>query len=318
MTDPSDLVSMNNGPTLPRAGRLNEGLKGERMLRFLVVDGNNKAGRDNRRTHFGVTPGESYAAALQAVVGQESMVYDIALPADPGANLPDAAGLESYDGVFLTGSALHLYQGGDEVRQQIDLMRAVYRAGVPTFGSCWGLQIGAAAAGGEIIANPHQREIGFARKITLTEAGQAHPLCQGRPVCFDAPAVHLDIVATPPADCVILACNELTPIQAVEIRHEGGVFWGVQYHPEFNLQELASILGFLGPLMLAEGFFKDLQSHAAYVQDLKDLFADRARLDLAWRYGLGADVLDDACRLTEIRNFIQYRVRPDQSRRGRA
>ena len=34
------------------------------------------------------------------------------------------------------------------VTRQIELMRAVYAAGVPCFGSCWGIQVGAAAAGG--------------------------------------------------------------------------------------------------------------------------------------------------------------------------
>ena len=287
-------------------------------LRFLVVDGNNKTGRENRRKSFGMTPGESYSAALQVVAGREPIICDIALPADAGANLPDVAGLESYDGVCLTGSALHVYQGGDEIRQQIDLMRAVYRSGVPAFGSCWGLQIGSAAAGGDIIANPKKREIAFARKITPNAAGAQHPLLAGRPASFDAPAVHLDIVAGPPPDCVILASNDLTPMQAAEIRHDGGVFWGVQYHPEFNFAELASILGFLGPAMQSEGFFANLDDHARYVQDVQALHDDPARQDLAWRYGLGDDVLNEACRLTEIRNFFNYRVRPTQSKRGRA
>ena len=287
-------------------------------LRFLVVDGNNKTGRENRRKSFGMTPGEGYAAALQVVAGHEAIICDIALPADAGANLPDAAGLESYDGVCLTGSALHVYQGGDEIRQQIDLMRAVYCSGVPAFGSCWGLQIGAAAAGGEIIANPKKREIGFARKITPNAAGAQHPLLAGRPASFDAPAVHLEIVAGPTPDCVIIASNDLTPMQAAEIRHDGGVFWGVQYHPEFSLAELASILGFLGSTMQSEGFFTCPEDHARYVQDLQALHDDPARQDLAWRHGLGDDVLNEACRLTEIRNFLEYKVRPTQSKRGRA
>ena len=287
-------------------------------LRLLVVDGNNKTGRENRRKNYGMTPGEGYAAALQVAAGGESVICDIALPADAGSNLPDAAGLESYDGVCLTGSALHIYQGGDEISQQIELMRAVYRSGVPAFGSCWGLQIGAAAAGGEIIANPKKREIGFARKIMPNAAGAQHPLLAGRPASFDAPAIHLDIVAGPTADCVILASNDLTPMQAAEIRYDGGVFWGVQYHPEFNLAEVASILGFLGPVMQAEGFFTSEEDHARYVEDLRALHEDPSRQDLSWRYGLGADVLDETCRLTEIRNFLEHKVRPTQSKRGRA
>ena len=40
----------------------------------------------------------------------------------------------------------------------------------------------------------------------------------------------------------MLAANAVSPVQAAAIRHDGGTFWGVQYHPEFSLDELAVIL----------------------------------------------------------------------------
>ena len=51
---------------------------------------------------------------------------DICYPADPGANLPDACGLEGYDGVVITGSALHVYDRGPNIEPQIELARAVF------------------------------------------------------------------------------------------------------------------------------------------------------------------------------------------------
>ena len=41
-------------------------------------------------------------------------------------------------------------------------------------------------------------------------------------------------------------------------------------------------------------------------------------MDLAWRFGLDRQVLDTDTRLTEIRNFINLRVKPAKSARGRA
>ena len=35
--------------------------------------------------------------------------------------------------------------------------------------------------------------------------------------------------------------NEATDIQAAEIHHEGGSFFGLQYHPEFNFGEIAGL-----------------------------------------------------------------------------
>ncbi len=285
-------------------------------LRFLVVEGNVRRAREAYRDGYGLTPSDSYAQVLRSLA--PDAVCDVAFPADEGANLPDPAGLESYDAVVLTGSALNAYDGGPEVTRQIELARAVYKSRTPFFGSCWGIQVGALAAGGDVHKNPAGREIGFARKITLHEAGRGHPLLEGRPNTFDAPAVHLDAVTTLPAYIDVLASNGPTPVQAAEIRHEGGVFWGVQYHPEFDLAELASILERSAAAMTAEGFCRDADDHAAHVEALRTLARDPARTDLAWRLGLDADILDPARRTTEINNFIRHRVRPTKSARGRA
>jgi GMP synthase (glutamine-hydrolysing) len=47
------------------------------------------------------------------------------------------------------------------------------------------------------------------------------------------------------------------------------------------------------------------------------LHADPGRGDLAWRHGLDGQVLDPASRTTEIRNFVERRVKPEADRRGR-
>ncbi len=117
---------------------------------------------------------------------------------------------------------------------------------------------------------------------------------------------------------MILAANALTPVQAAEIRHEGGLFWGVQYHPEFSLTQTATIMRRLADLMTAEGFTRTPEEAQAYADDLIAIDSDPARRDLAWRHGLDAEVLDEARRLTEIRNWIESRVKPLKSVRSRA
>jgi hypothetical protein len=76
--------------------------------------------------------------------------------------------------------------------------------------------------------------------------------------------------------------------------------------------------GNLGTIMHEEGFFRTEEEHARYVADLYALHEDRGRMDLAWRFGLDRQVLDTDTRLTEIRNFINLRVKPAKSARGRA
>ena len=285
-------------------------------LRLLVVEGNTREARERHLATFGKICAQSYADTLAALA--PGAICDICMPADEGANLPDSAGLESYDGIALTGSALNIYDGGPAIARQLELARAVFASHTPFFGSCWGLQIASVATGGDVVKNPRGRGAGFARGITPTLAGAAHPMLAGRPAAFDAPCVHIDIVARPPGDADVLAFNAHAPVQAAEIRHDGGVFWGVQYHPEYALDELAAIIERRMQPFVAEGFFAHEAQGHEFCADLRTLHADPARKDVAWRYGIAREIIDANLRLTELRNWLSRFVQPEKSRRGRA
>lgn len=285
-------------------------------LRFLVIEGNTRSARQAHKAVYGLMPSESYAAVLQDA--EADILCDLAFPADEGANLPDASGLESYDGIVLTGSHLNIYDATPDILRQTDLMRAVYASRTPSFGSCWGLQVAAVAAGGDVRKNPVGREIGFARRLTRTETAVSHPMLAGRPAAWDAPAIHLDMVTVTPGETKVLATNSISVVQAAEITVGGGTFWGVQYHPEFSLEELAVILGRRTAMLVDEGFCRTPEEAASYVADLKTLHAEPTRFDLAWRYGLDDEVLLTERRTREIRNFLAHRVKPEKSARGRA
>lgn len=282
-----------------------------RALRLLVIEGNRAEDRARHAAVTGATPGDYYAEVLRSLA--PGAVVDICCPADPGANLPDSGGLASYDGVAITGSALNIYKGEAASLNQIELARAVFDAGVPFFGSCWGLQVASVAAGGSVRPNPKGREIGVARKIVLTEAGRDHLLHDGRDRVFDAAAIHLDEVEARPERMTVTAANGFSDVQAAEIRHGAGTFWGVQYHPEYTLGELAAIIGRNAAKLMSEGFFDTIEDGERYVADLRLLAAEPARTDIAWRLGIDADLTDPARRLTELRNWLDHQVKP---RRG--
>src|SRR5689334_8660489 len=141
--------------------------------RLLVMEGNTPENRERHAAAGGGVASRGYANLLQELL--PGAVVDICFPADPGANLPTGQALEGYDGVAITGSGLHVYEGGPAVTRQIELARAVLDANTPAFGSCWGLQLLTVAAGGVVRKNPKGREIGFGRRMTLTEAGRKHP-----------------------------------------------------------------------------------------------------------------------------------------------
>ncbi|WP_076071636.1 type 1 glutamine amidotransferase [Sphingomonas montana] len=286
------------------------------MLRFLIAESETKTERDARRAHVGTSSGETYIDTLRELA--PGAACDRITPADPGAVAPDAAALTGYDAVFITGSPLHVYDDSPEVRRQLDFMRAVFASGTPAFGSCAGLQVAVAAAGGRVRAMGKRQEAGFARRITPTAAGRDHPLLGGRPAAYDAPAIHGDEVEALPADATLLASNSVTAVQAAEIRHDGGIFWGVQYHPELSLGEIAVALRRQQDDLIEQGLVAngaDLERQAALIETLGD---DPTRHDLAWQLGLNEQVVELAARRTELRNFIDHLVARIRRNRGRA
>lgn len=284
--------------------------------RLLVVEGNTAEARARQVAFGGQAASEGYAQLLRELFPGQVTV-DICYPADPGANLPDAAGLEGYDGIAITGSSLNIYNGGIEITQQIDLMRTAFTTEVPVFGSCWGLQLLTVAAGGQVRRNPRGREVGFGRRIRLTADGANHPLFEGKPSVFEAMTVHLDEVETLPAGARLLASNDHSLVQAAEIPVGRTVCWGVQYHPEYPFREMAAIFRRLRPSLVAEGFFPDEDEEAAFIADLEHFEREPGNAALAWRYGIGGAVIAHESRTRELANWIRHCVLPERSRRGR-
>jgi GMP synthase (glutamine-hydrolysing) len=275
-------------------------------LRFLIIEGSPAASRERYRAAMGRTPAEHYGDVMVNLAGEGG--FDIVCPADPDGAMPKGAVLAGYDGVVITGSPLHLWQREPESMRQVELAREVFRAKVPFFGSCWGLQVAAVAAGGVVHRNPRGREFGFARRIAPTAEGARHALLAGRAPLYDAPCSHLDEVAELPPDATLLASNAVSRVQAAEIRHEGGTFWGVQYHPEYVHSVISYILNLRAEDLIGEGFFASKAESDAYASDLIAL-DQGPRRDICWRLGLNDDVVDDAQRRSEIRNFIEHRVK---------
>ena len=280
--------------------------------RILVIDGNVAEVRARQEAALGYDSGVGYSRVLHRL--DASLQIDIVLAADGAAEFPTGVGLDDYDGVTMTGSALNIYNGGPPVTRQIDLAKAVFAAGVPFFGSCWGLQVAVTAAGGEVHANPRGREFGFARRILLTDAGREHPLFAGKPDVFEAPTVHRDGIAVLPGGAAILARNDFG-VQAAAFTCGRGTFWGVQYHPEYDYVDVAATTERYGDTLVSEGMFRDRPALDTFAAELRTLQANPSDTTLLWKHALGPAVQAEALRLLEIRNWLQAQVLP-RSRLG--
>ncbi len=274
------------------------------LSHYLIAESELPDERAARRERAGKSSGETYAATLSQMVPGAKVA--IVAPADDDARTYAADELAVFDAVFLTGSPMHVYRQTPEVDRVLAFMRTVFASGVPSFGSCAGLQIAVAAAGGRARKMPQRMEAGVARRINATAAGRDHPLLAGRPAAWDAAAIHGDEVDELPPGSSLLASNAVTRVQAAEINFDGGTFWGVQYHPELSLAEIASALRSQATDLVEAGLANeevDVHDHAAL---LDGLHADPEHRPTRWALGVDDELAKEINRRREIANFLAH------------
>lgn len=274
-----------------------------KVPKILIADGNTKTNNDQMQAVGGQLGAERYANEIRRMYPDAELVT--IYPADSDDYLPKGVSLTDFDGMVMGGSGLHAFDQAPEVTRQVDLMREALESDMQVLGSCWGLQVAAAATGGTVAKSPRGREVGIARKISVTQAGAGHALYMDKPHVFDSPCIHYDEVTHLPAGSVILAENAHSSVQAAVIRVGGGIFWGVQYHPEFDIAHLANLYRRYASDMISQGYFIDEDALETYCGELAALHQDPSRLDLRWRLGIDDDVIDADMRCREIRNWVE-------------
>jgi GMP synthase (glutamine-hydrolysing) len=277
------------------------------MPHILIAEGTPAAWQAGRM-EFGLPSNVSLCA--DAVHLHQPEIRCVGLNIAEGEPLPRGVALADFAGVMFPGSPLHIYDPTPFVTRQIDFARVAFAAGIPVWGSCWGLQLAVVALGGSVRRNPRGRELAIARAITVTATGRNHPLLASRPSVFDALCSHLDEVETLPPNADILAANEISAIQALAVRTPaGGSFFGTQYHPEHNFAVSAALIEMRVSELVAEGF-GNRDEILAMAADYRALAAEPTRRDLIWRYGIAGEVIDPIRRATEIGNWLRIAVEP--------
>ena len=278
-------------------------------LHFLIIDGYAKDSRQHFTDTGAQLAWEQYQRMVLAHVLDAKI--DVLFPSDPDAALPAGVGIGNYQGILWTGCNLTIFDQQDSrVATMIELAGKIFELGVPAYGSCWALQIAVVAAGGMVRANPRGREMGLARKIRLLPASNEHPFYRGKPAVFDAFISHYDEVSQLPPGTSLLASNDFTEVQALALQYRKGTFWAVQYHPEYDLYDMARLIVAREDRLVKEGFFANSQDLAALVARMEALSQQPERMDLRWQLGIDDDVLDQSIRQLEFRNWVDYLVIP--------
>ncbi|MGW4382373.1 glutamine-hydrolyzing GMP synthase [Kitasatospora sp. NPDC004531] len=161
--------------------------------------------------------GAQYAQLIARRV-REARVYSEIVP----SSMPvDEMLAKNPRAIILSGGPSSVYEEG---APQLD--RAIFEAGVPVFGMCYGFQLMATALGGTV-DNSGAREYGRT-PLTVTRSGST--LFEGTPDKHSVWMSHGDACSAAPEGFTVTASTDVVPVAAFE--NDERKLYGVQYHPE--------------------------------------------------------------------------------------
>ena len=185
--------------------------------------------------------------------------------AHAGERLGQAVERERPRGIIVSGSPLSVTDRAPWMLELGDDLLRLAGQGTPVLGVCFGHQLLAGAAGGEVVQNPRGREIGTVR-VQLTEAGRKDMLFASwadRPE-IEVQATHLDAVDPLPPGAQVLASNENTAAQAYRLSETVA---GVQFHPELWAEAMRDLILSRRDKLAAEG--RDAEVLARQVREVE-------------------------------------------------
>ena len=135
---------------------------------------------------------------------------------------------------------------------------------------CWGLQVAATVAGGQVKRCTNGSHRGIAHNIQINSNGIQHPIYKNKSKTFNTPAFNFDEVVKLPNNSILLASNSINKVMGVNFKSGVSDIWGIQYHPEITYDKMISLIHFRKDRLLNNKAFVDEQeinSHVAMIAE---------------------------------------------------
>ena len=270
-------------------------------MNILIIDGNEKKSSDNYIKMGMPTQFEVYENILRNLIKKDCKISTLH-PACRDSYIPNGISLDDYDGVVWTGSTLNIYDLGPTIERQIELAKELFKKKNKIFGSCWGLQVLATAAGGNVRKNPKGLEAIIAKNITINKEGLAHPLYKNKPKFFDSFCWHYDEIESLPINTKVLSSNEKSSVQSIVFSKNNSEVWAVQYHPEFDPKWMAGLMKQRKSVLLEEGIYssvKDLDELSSFFSNFDKSRNQKKYLEIS------KTLIDSQIHTLELSNWLQ-------------
>ena len=238
------------------------------MKKILIVEGNLKE-ENQSFTEGGIkTHTESLKDSISYFTND--LEIDVVNPSSDKNISEVAKGLEKFDGMIWGGSSLNIYNDTVEIRRQIEFMRSCQNKIKKILAICWGLQVAATVAGGQVKRCMTGSHRGIAHNIEINSNGLQHPIYKNKNETFNTPAFNFDEVVKLPKNSILLASNPINKVMGVNFKSGVSDIWGIQYHPEITYDKMISLIHFRKDRLLNNKAFVDEQeinNHVAMIAE---------------------------------------------------
>ena len=227
------------------------------MKKILIVEGNLKE-ENQSFTEGGIkTHTESLKDSISYFTND--LEIDVVNPSSDKNISEVAKGLEKFDGMIWGGSSLNIYNDTLEIRRQIEFMKSCQNKIKKILAICWGLQVAATVAGGQVKRCMTGSHRGIAHNIEINSSGLQHPIYKNKSETFNTPAFNFDEVVKLPKNSILLASNPINKVMGVNFKSGVSDIWGIQYHPEITYDKMISLIHFRKDRLLNNKAFVDEQ-----------------------------------------------------------
>lgn len=238
------------------------------MKKILIVEGNLKE-ENQSFTEGGIkTHTESLKDSISYFTND--LEIDVVNPSSDKNISEVAKGLEKFDGMIWGGSSLNIYNDTLEIRRQIEFMKSCQNKIKKILAICWGLQVAATVAGGQVKRCMTGSHRGIAHDIEINSNGLQHPIYKNKNETFNTPAFNFDEVVKLPKNSILLASNPINKVMGVNFKSGVSDIWGIQYHPEITYDKMISLIHFRKDRLLNNKAFVDEQeinNHVAMIAE---------------------------------------------------
>jgi len=238
------------------------------MKKILIVEGNLKE-ENQSFTEGGI---KTHTESLKDSIGYftNDLEIDVVNPSSDKNISEVAKGLEKFDGMIWGGSSLNIYNDTLEIRRQIEFMRSCQNKIKKILAICWGLQVAATVAGGQVKRCMTGSHRGIAHDIEINSNGLQHPIYKNKNETFNTPAFNFDEVVKLPENSILLASNPINKVMGVNFKSGVSDIWGIQYHPEITYDKMINLIHFRKDRLLNNKAFVDEQeinNHVAMIAE---------------------------------------------------